>query len=609
MKFKYPVFFSSIRKNGTMKHVFFKYTKLTVKFSVCYTLPRLPENVIDRDFEIRKKERRSMRKQWVAKKVTAVCLCLAMFGSLTACKSQTAAGGNGTTPKGEEKVSENLNPEGLPILKEKETFRILVGQQSTEVAASAKECVQKAAEATNIEVEWIEVPTSSWDEKINILFASNELPDAIIGSIKNISQYYKQLTPLDGYIDEYAPNVKEFFEKRPDYPPALQGVDGQIYGFPIGDESTHNIIDSSMWINSEWLKKTGLPMPKTTDEFKTVLEAFRDGDMNGNGDTTDEIPFTFTTAWGWSSTIENLFGSFGAPESDNHVFISPEDDKTIVFSPEQEGYYKCLAWLHELYEEGLLDKEVFVQSSDQYNSKNAGQDTIGVYMGYGTGGLGNDLVDYDGIPQLTGPDGEQILTLNNVTKGIGFSIPATCKNPAAMVRFYDYLNSDIELVMQWDRGKEGVNWEWAKNDAGETVPSLIYRTVEEWKAMGYDSMTDAKTRESFAGWSPALYSQEIESIVLDIQPEPDKKLMSVKDNLDHGVRGLPAGNASEENAQKRALIITDMDNYLKKFISDSVINGIDDGKWQNHLEQLKRIGSEDYKKLCQEYTDGILSMQ
>lgn len=57
MKFKYPVFFSNIRKNRTLKHVFFKYMKLTVKFSVCYTLPRLPENVIDRDFEIRKKRR------------------------------------------------------------------------------------------------------------------------------------------------------------------------------------------------------------------------------------------------------------------------------------------------------------------------------------------------------------------------------------------------------------------------------------------------------------------------------------------------------------------------------------------------------------------------
>lgn len=108
--------------------------------------------------------------------------------------------------------------------------------------------------------------------------------------ISKYIQYYRQLTPLDDLIDQYAPNVQALFQERPDYPPALRGTDGQIYGLPIGDESTHNIIDSQMWINTAWLEKTGLPMPETTDEFKKVLEAFRDGDMNGNGDTTDEIP-------------------------------------------------------------------------------------------------------------------------------------------------------------------------------------------------------------------------------------------------------------------------------------------------------------------------------
>jgi len=543
------------------------------------------------------------------KRIAAAALCAVLVTGLTACGGEKNASSVQTPEGGTVSISDNLNAEGLPILKEKETFKILVGQQSTKQAAAAKQCVLDAAKATNIEIEWIEVPTSSWDEKINILFASNELPDAIIGSIKNISEYYKQLTPLDNYIEQYAPNVKKFFEERQDYPPALRCVDGQIYGFPIGDESTHNIIDSQMWINTAWLEKTGLDMPETTDDLKKVLKAFQSGDMNGNGDPNDEIPFTFTTAWGWSSTIENVFGSFGAPENDNHVFIDPADNKTVKLSPELDGYYKCLKWLNELYQEGLLDKEVFVQSSDQYDSKNAGQDHIGVYIGYGTGGLGNNAVDYSAVPQLTGPDGDCILIGNNVTRPIGFSIPKTCKNPAAMVRLYDYLNSDIELVMNWDRGKEGVNWEWATNDAGEKVPSLIYRTQEEWKALGYENMTEAKTRESFAGWSPALWTQDIEATVLDIQPTPDKKLMAVKNDLDKCVKGLPAGTASEENASKRALILTDMDNYLKKFISDSVINGIDDAKWETHLKQIKSIGSEEYLKLCQEFTDGILAQQ
>ena len=39
-------------------------------------------------------------------------------------------------------ISDNLNKEGLPILKEKETFTIAVPQKSTLKSAAEKECVR-----------------------------------------------------------------------------------------------------------------------------------------------------------------------------------------------------------------------------------------------------------------------------------------------------------------------------------------------------------------------------------------------------------------------------------------------------------------------------------
>ena len=48
--------------------------------------------------------------------------------------------------------------------------------------------------------------------------------------------------------------------------------------------------------------------------------------------------------------------------------------------------------------------------------------------------------------------------INNVTRTGGFVISKNCKNPAALVRWYDYINSSLEMSLKWGRGAEGVWW-------------------------------------------------------------------------------------------------------------------------------------------------------
>lgn len=549
-----------------------------------------------------------MKANSIWKRSAAFLTAALMLAGAAGCSGKpagTASGGAAQTA-----ANGNFNKTGLPILKEKETYNIMVGQMSTVTRAADKQCVKDAEKATNIHIEWTEVPTSSWDEKVNLLFASNQLPDAIIGSV-DVAQYGKLLTPLGDLIKQYAPAVQKLFKERTDYPPALSDSEGNIMGLPIGDESTHNIIDSQMWVNKKWLDKVGMSVPKTTDEFEAMLKAFKTKDPNGNG-KSDEIPFTFTTVWGWSSSIENLFGSFGAPESDEHVFLDPQDGKTVVFSPEQEGYYTCLKWLHKLYSEGLLDSQVFTQAGDSYDTKNAGKDIVGVDMSYGTGMLGNDEVKVVSIPNLTGPDGKSMLVKNNVTRKPGFTIPRTCKSPETMVRFYDYLNTDLETVLDWDRGTKDLTWRYVKEEDkldSAIKAAEIYHKADEWKSLGFESASDARSQTSFAGWSPALYTQAVEKGYGTLSPEPDVKLEAVKGDLSKGVDGLPTGTAEATNISQRTLIRTDLDNYLKKFIANAVIHGIDDSGWKAHQEKLKSLKCDQYKQLCQEYVDNVVKLK
>ena len=48
-------------------------------------------------------------------------------------------------------------------------------------------------------------------------------------------------------------------------------------------------------MNSDWLETLGLEQPTTPEELRTVLEAFKTQDPNGNG-KADEIPLSATSA-------------------------------------------------------------------------------------------------------------------------------------------------------------------------------------------------------------------------------------------------------------------------------------------------------------------------
>ncbi len=505
-------------------------------------------------------------------------------------------------PKKVVSTNANFNPEGQPIVKKKETYEIIVQQISTLKAAGEKTPVKETEALTNVAIKWTEVPASTWTEKINILCSADSLPDAVIGGI-NMARNYSLLAELDGLLDAFAPNVTKFFDSRPDYRPALKAPDGKIHSLPTGDESTHNLIDTQYWVNTEWLKKLSITMPTSTNQFANMLRAFRDKDPNGNG-KNDEIPFTFLGSWGYGNTIKNLFGTFGVLESDSHVFVK---DNKVIFSAKEQGYYDFLVWMNSLYKEDLIDKESFTMSSDQYNSRGA-TDAVGAMAGYGATAAGvknNPVGRYQALPVLKGPSGIQMIGVNNLARTGGFAISKKVKSPEVLVRWYDTINSSMEMALSWGRGEKDFFWRIVEKD-GERAPVFINVPEEKYKAKGYTTSAQYRQGESFAGSTPALWSKQIDDkLIYDTGWPFDYKLQAVKDALPFGYNGLPAGMATAQNSERRAVLIVDIDTYLKKFIADSVMNGINEDSWKKHLTTLNALKVDEYTKLCQDYYDSI----
>ena len=198
----------------------------------------------------------------------------------------------------------------------------------------------------NIKFDWQINPSDGAKEKRQISLASGDYPDAYIltayideFSQADVLKYGQQgvLLPLNDLIDKYAPNIKAAMEKHPELKTLNTAPDGNIYGLGAYTECFHCSYPNKMWVNTEWLKKLNMEMPKTTDEFKAMLEAFKTKDPNGNG-KADEVPLSGSTEDFGVRIVPYLMNSFVYDDDRNYLNLKDGKVVSAAITPEwKEG--------------------------------------------------------------------------------------------------------------------------------------------------------------------------------------------------------------------------------------------------------------------------------
>ena len=123
----------------------------------------------------------------------------------------------------------------------------------------------------------------------------------------------------------------------------------------------------SFIIRTDWLENVGMEKPQTWEEWLAVWRAFRDQDANGNGDATDEIPFT-----GNAYSLMPAFGiAVSCQSQGNFVTQMPDGSYNLIW--EHPNYRTYLENMAMMYSEGLLDLEFASRTlTDSYAVMNSG---------------------------------------------------------------------------------------------------------------------------------------------------------------------------------------------------------------------------------------------
>jgi putative aldouronate transport system substrate-binding protein len=237
----------------------------------------------------------------------------------------------------------------------------------------------------NVKLAWQAANGNDYNQKVNLVIASNDLPDGMVVTDTQMRAMLKagQLGDLTAAYEAYAsPIMKSLMDKTNGIAQKAVTFDGKMVAIPglqVQADGVH-----IMWIRQDWLDKLGLQAPKTIDELETVAKAFIEKNPDG-------VPAKDMIGISGPQNGGRLYADFIGPNNNSFGFDPifsayhaypgfwiKDSSGAAVYGSIQPETKEALAKLRDLYAKGLIDKEMSVRK-DATEPVVAGRS--GIYFG------------------------------------------------------------------------------------------------------------------------------------------------------------------------------------------------------------------------------------
>lgn len=237
-----------------------------------------------------------------------------------------------------------------------------IGGGSLEASEASPRMQLLRASFPELEIENQWVSYAGYLEKIPLAVATGDIADLQFCNAFNdvpLMMEANILLATDGVLESHGQNV-------------LAATPAQAWESTIYDgaqyAAAHNIYDLNSWgtvYRGDWLEKLGLPVPTTLEEYGETLLAFAKDDPDGNGaaDTWGRLLYT---------TIrfdDDIFHAFGVGVGHHMNGFWQTRDGQVVLDWVQPQMKDALAWMREMWAQGVFDPESITIPLGQHLSK------------------------------------------------------------------------------------------------------------------------------------------------------------------------------------------------------------------------------------------------
>ncbi|WP_240041340.1 extracellular solute-binding protein [Paenibacillus ginsengarvi] len=483
--------------------------------------------------------------------------------------------------------------QGMPIMSRPVELTFLAGKSATSASSWDDVLVWKHyAGMSNMRIRFQLVPFESLGETRKLMLATGNYPDAFYAgrlTAAELMKYGKEgvLVPLEDLIDKYAPNIRALLGRYPDLRNSLTMPDGHIYSVPsyYDPDFLSMLIGTPLWINRKWLETLHMPEPQTTDELYAYLKAVKERDPNGNG-VADEIPYG---SIGINVLLHQLKGAWGLGNRGLANVNVDWDEKSgrLRFIPADPAYKELLEYVHMLYAEGLIEKDIFTIGSGEFYAKGA----LGVY---GSAVMPNPftlmkMTGYVGAPALQGPHGDRLYShVKPPLAHIGaFAVTNKNKYPEATLRWIDYLFGD-EGSKLFFMGVPSVSY--------EETPDGELRYVEPITASP-DGLTMEQALTPYVTWLGGSYPGYARAPLFKGSESLPESLAAAEKVKPYAVKEIwPPFNFSPGS------LGTEITSYVQSMQYKFITGEVPFTDWDKYIGNLKMIGLDSY---MQQYNEAF----
>lgn len=493
--------------------------------------------------------------------------------------------------------SENLTESGMPIVNETLTLNFFTAKSDVNVPHDWNELMMwnEYEEMTNINVNWDEqVSMDALEERRNLALVNEFLPDVFYASgLSNIDLYkYGQqgaFIELNNLIDNHAPNLKALLDENPEILKGLTFPDGKIYSLPtIREEDFLSLrIGAMPWYNKEWLDNLNMEVPETLDEFYDYLKAVKTENPSGDPDL-NEVPYGGTNIDG---LVDFLRGSFGiGNKGDGNLDTDPDSDE-LRFIPVTDAYKEMLEYIHMLFDEGLIQQNIYSIGWEQYMADGA-EGKYGVTLFWDpahTFADGDDQYEYVGGSALKGPHGDQIYS--SITSSLSdpgsFVITKDNPDPAASIRWIDYFYSDegARLIYM------GIEDEtFVKTEKG------MYEYIDEIKQTSHRESAIAEYIPWVGTNPPGIVKQDY-----FIGSETSEATLATAEKIEPYIPEVvwPNFTYTEDENNFLSSVGNDIEQYVSEQRDRFIVGELSFDKWDQYIETLEDMGLDEYMEVHQ----------
>jgi ABC-type glycerol-3-phosphate transport system substrate-binding protein len=394
------------------------------------------------------------------------CLALTVLFLVSAC----GAGANGTLSQTAGDVQAGSNADTAQAGGQEEapaSFTIFRMESSnTTIPPEDTPVGKKLQELTNVNISIEYLVGTDVRQKASLMIAGGDYPDLILpadasgdflaaGAFVNLSEWIEGSENLKNNYTDVEMNLMK-----------ASSDDGGIYWLPCGGKANEDRLypAAGYYLNMDLLKENDYPVVTSFEQWQDLVIDYVKKHPDYNGQTT--IGFTLPTE-GWRASGLQYGGSrFLAGYPNDGVTVVDQETLEMKLIMDQDFEKDFFRMINRMWNEGAADKEMFMQTNDQYNQKISSGRVVSLYdqrsMFIDALNALGDAKLYDRMlvawpAVLDGVDTERYRGPRNFSAGSGLGITTSCKDPERLFEFLDTVASEeVQKLLYW--GVEGEDY-------------------------------------------------------------------------------------------------------------------------------------------------------